>query len=152
MAGYWVIAPVESDPPDQFDKVWQFDLANNVITIGWVELGDISKMSRQALSDAVAMTYPEKPASTRGLISNMLWRFYKEIDVGDLVIARRGRKVLAAVGQVTERAVYSPTKNPHIDYPNVLGVSWRDSPREKEFPSIVFPMRTLARISHTVFA
>ena len=44
-----IIAPVESDPADRFNKVWQYDLANNIITIGWGELGDASKMSRQQL-------------------------------------------------------------------------------------------------------
>lgn len=40
MPRYWVIAPVESKPPELFDKVWQFDLANHLITIGWTEPGD----------------------------------------------------------------------------------------------------------------
>lgn len=39
MPGYWIIAPVESDPPDFFNKVWQFDLENNTISIGWGEGG-----------------------------------------------------------------------------------------------------------------
>lgn len=30
MPRYWVIAPVESKPPELFDKVWKFDLANNL--------------------------------------------------------------------------------------------------------------------------
>jgi len=32
MPRYWVMAPVESKPADIFDKVWQFDLAQNVIS------------------------------------------------------------------------------------------------------------------------
>ena len=48
MPRYWVIAPVESKPPELFDKVWQFDLVNNLISIGWKQLGDVSKMSRDA--------------------------------------------------------------------------------------------------------
>jgi restriction system protein len=151
MTGHWVIAPVESDPPDQFDKVWKFDLANNLITIGWEQLGDISRLSHPSLSVAVAEKYPEKPASTKSLIVNMLWRFFNEIGAGDRVIARRGRKVLAGVGKVTQPAIYSPQKNPHINHPNILGVSWEDSPRDKEFPSMVFPMHTVAPISEEEF-
>ena len=33
MPRYWLIAPVRAQPPELFDKVWQFDLANNVISI-----------------------------------------------------------------------------------------------------------------------
>jgi predicted Mrr-cat superfamily restriction endonuclease len=115
----WIIAPVESRKPELFDKVWQFDVANKLISIGWSELGDISKMSRQALSDAVATTYPDKPPSTKGLIVNMLWAFYHEIGVNDFVIARRGRKTLAAVGKVIRTAFYAPGKNPLLASPEI---------------------------------
>lgn len=36
MPRYWVIAAVESKPSELFDKVWQFDLANGLISIGEV--------------------------------------------------------------------------------------------------------------------
>jgi predicted Mrr-cat superfamily restriction endonuclease len=72
MPRYWIIAPVESKQPEFFDRVWRFDLDNNVISIGWNEVGDVSKMNRDALSAAVATAYPDKPNSTKGLISNML--------------------------------------------------------------------------------
>ena len=151
MPRHWIIAPIESYPPDQFDKVWQFDLANNLISIGWGELGDVSKMSRQELGEAVASSYPEKPPGTKGLLTNMIWAFYHDIGPGDFVIARRGRKVLAAVGKVTEAAVYSPGKNRYNDHPNFLAVSWRELPRDKVFPTIVFPMPTLGEVSEDEF-
>ncbi len=52
----------------------------------------------------------------------MIWAFYHEIGPDDLVIARRGQKILAAVGKVTKPAVYSPGENPYTAYPNFLGV------------------------------
>src|SRR5689334_16810733 len=124
MAGYWVIAPVESDPSEVFDKVWQFDLANNVISIGWSQLGDVSKMSREGLSKAVGSTYPDKPPQTKALIENMIWAFYHEIAQVDFVIARRGRKTLAAVGKVQRPAFYASGKSPSHSYSNFLEVVW----------------------------
>jgi len=152
MARYWVIAPVESKKPEFFDKVWQFDLANNLISIGWSELGDISKMSRETLADAVATTYPEKPPQTKTLIANMLWAFLHEIAIGDIVIARRGRKILAAVGRVVRGGFYAPQRNPFLasaDYShhNFLQVEWQEQPRDKLFPTLVFPMPTLGELS-----
>lgn len=147
MPRYWIIAPYESDSPDLFNKVWQFDLLNNLISIGWTRLGDISKLSREELSKLIASAYPEKPPGTKGLLTNMLWGFYHEIALGDFVIARRGRKTLAAVGTVIQTATYSPKRNPYIDHPHFLGVSWQESPRDKAFPNIVFPMHTLAPTS-----
>lgn len=48
------MAPVEAHPSDMFDKVWQFDLANNLISFGFSGLGDVSKMNREELAAAVA--------------------------------------------------------------------------------------------------
>jgi restriction system protein len=81
----------------------------------------------------------------------MIWAFYHEIGPGDFVIARRGLKTLAAVGKVTQSAVYSPGKNPYNDHPNILGVSWQELPRDKVFPSIVFQRPTLAPVSDEEF-
>jgi len=63
MSRCWVIAPFESKKPEIFDKVWQFDLANSLISIGWSELGDVSTMSREQLATAVTSAYPDKPGS-----------------------------------------------------------------------------------------
>ena len=152
MPRYWVIAPIESKKPELFDKVWQFDVANNLISIGWHEVGDVSKISREALSNAVAAAFPDKPPATKGLIANMLWAFYHEIRPGDIVIARRGRKVLAGVGKVIHPGAYSEGKDPFLAspdnaHPNFLGVEWHPQPRGKVFPGIVFPMHTLSAIS-----
>jgi hypothetical protein len=66
MPRYWVIAPAESQPLALFDKVWQFDLANRLISIGWREAGDLSQMSREELSDALASAFPEKRLCKKG--------------------------------------------------------------------------------------
>jgi restriction system protein len=55
MPRYWVIAPVERKPPGLFDKVWKFDLENNLISIGWSCPGDVSQMSREAVDEAIAV-------------------------------------------------------------------------------------------------
>lgn len=131
--------------------MWQFDLANSLISIGWEELGDVSKMSREELYAAVASLYPDKPPATKSLIANMIWAFYHEISPGDFVIARRGRKTLAAVGKVSQSAFYAPGKSPLHPHANFLGVLWQEQPQNKVFPDIVFPMQTLTEISDVQF-
>jgi restriction system protein len=151
MPRYWLIAPIEAKPPDLFDKVWEFDLANDLISIGWKQLGDVSKLSRDELYQAICAAYPNKPVQTRGLYTNMLWAFYHEIKPGDNVIARRGRKILAGVGRVDGSAYYAPAKSPHHGHPHFLNISWSAQPRNKLFASVVFPMHTLAEISSEQF-
>src|ERR1700722_5695191 len=108
MPRYWVIPPFENKNPELFDKVWQFDLTNKTISIGWNELGDVSTMDHKGLEKAVADAYPGSPPPTKSLFVNMLWRFYHEIAVGDVIVARRGRKAFAGVGRVTGPAKYNP--------------------------------------------
>lgn len=151
MSRYWVMAPTQMKPAEKFDDVWQFDLAQNVISIGWSELGDIRTMTRDELAEAVARTYPDKPSQTKGLYTNMLWVFYHEMLPGDYVIARRGRKALAGIGKITGSVVFSPGRNPHVEHHGFLEVSWQVEPRDKSFPTIVFPMHTLAECSEERF-
>ena len=108
-------------------------------------------MTRDELSEAVARTYSSKPSQTKGLYTNMLWAFYHEMLPGDYVIARRGRKTLAGVGKITGPAVFSPGRNQHVEHPGFLDVAWQAEPRDKSFPSIVFPMHTLAEFSEEQF-
>src|ERR1022692_4083769 len=98
MARYWVMAPYHADRPALWERVWQFDLTNNLISIGWSELGDISALNEQQLRDAIDRTYPTAPARARQLYFRMLWSFYHCIMPDDIIIARRGTKRLAAVG------------------------------------------------------
>jgi restriction system protein len=151
MPRYWVMAPVESKPSGLFDAVWQFDRDQNVISIGWSQLGDITGMTSEELAQAVSSAYPDKPPQTKGLYTNMLWAFYHEMLPGDYVIARRGRKALAGVGRITGPAAYAPGRNSHVKHSGFIDVAWQDQPRDKPFPTIVFPMHTLAEFSEEQF-
>lgn len=151
MPRYWVMAPIEAHPSDAFDKVWQFDLANNLISLGFSGLGDVSKMKRDELGAAVAAKWPEKPPATQSLIANMFWAFYHEMSPGDFVIARRGRKVLAGIGRVAEQGKYLPGRSSLHGHQNFLAVTWLPAPRDRSFPGVVFPMHTLSELSEEAF-
>lgn len=103
------------------------------------------------MSEAVAIIYPDKPSQTKGLYTNMLWAFYHEMLPGDYVIARRGRKALAGICKVKGSAIFSPGRNQYVEHPGFLDVAWQAEPRNKSFPSIVFPMHTLAEFSEEQF-
>jgi restriction system protein len=145
------MAPIEARPSEIFDRVWQFDLANNLISLGFSELGDTSRMNREELAVAVGAKYPEKPPATQSLIANMFWAFYHEMGPGDLVIARRGRKILAGVGRVTGQGAYSPGRSPVHGHSNFIAIAWQATPRDRTFPSVVFPMHTLEELSEEAF-
>src|SRR5438094_4196323 len=150
MPRYWVIAPYHADRPDEWERVWQFDLENNLISIGWAKLGNISDLNEHDLQDLLDHTYP----STRRHPFRMLWDFYHSIRPADFVIARRGTKKIAAVGVVMSDAYYEEAKNaigqkyPHSNH---INVKWETSPRDKQFSSPVFSRFTVYEISEAKF-
>lgn len=156
MPRYWAIAPVESKDADLFDRVWKFDLDNSLISIGWSELGDVFSCTRPELGERVVAAHPDKPRQTQALIANMLWAFFHEIRPGDVVLARRGRKTLAAEGRVTSPAFFSLGRNPHLasaehSHHSFLPVEWRSSPRDKSYATLAFPMHTLSELPEATY-
>lgn len=124
MERYWVISPFDYTQKDIWEKVWQFDLDNQIISVGWRELGDISAYDEAQFKEAFFRQY----GNLKGF--NMLDNFCHNIKIGDIVIARRGRKSIAAIGTVTQTWYYEKDKNIHIIgeknyYPNHIGVRWR---------------------------
>jgi len=152
MTRYWVIAPYDSTRADIWEIVWQYDLANNTIAIGWNELGGISDQGQ--LRDAIEEEYADRSKANKTWLFNTMWNFYNEIKKGDIIIARRGTKQIAAVGTVTQTAYYNVEKGQErvgkaTDdfYANFIGVQWHDRPRDRQFDNMVFAIRTMYEIS-----
>ena len=47
MSKYWVVTPYNSTLKDIFEKAWEYDLNNETIAVGWVEMGDVSKLDKR---------------------------------------------------------------------------------------------------------
>jgi len=153
MPRYWIIAPYDSTRPDIWDKVWQYDLANNVIAIGWSELKDISSYDQGTLRKAIEETYPETKAGWKTWSFNSMRNFWHNIAVGDIVIARRGTKRIAGVGTVVKTAFYNEKmgyervgKLTNDYYSNFIGVQWSSDIRDIEFENPVFSFQTIYEI------
>jgi predicted Mrr-cat superfamily restriction endonuclease len=155
VARYWVIAPYLSTEQEAFQQVWEYDLRNGVIAIGWRELGDVSELTEDQLKARIREVYGDRNLT---LSFNMLWRFYHVVEPGDMVIARRGRKTIAAVGSVIARAFYNEEmgrerggSSKEGSYPNFISVQWQNEGRNKEFPTQAFAMQTLYEIPEDKF-
>lgn len=155
MPQIWVIAPFYFDPssPGEFEDVWKHDLESDLISIGWGELGDISTMSKEQIFEHIRDTYrDESPEAARNYRGSLLY-FCHRIRPGDTVIARRGRKQIAAIGTVKRAAYYDLKKNTvarnglGAPYANHIDIQWAESPRDKSFAKIVFGMQTVYKIT-----
>jgi restriction system protein len=146
MPRYWVIAPISAEDPE-FERIWKSDLDNGWISIGWTELGDYSVLTEDTLREKIDEVYPVAKRTSR--LFNMLWNFCHEARVGDVMIARRGRRTIAGVGAVTGAAFYSQKRDGrHSTY---LPVEWRDHPRDLVLPKMAFGMQTIYEIEEGRF-
>ena len=164
MRQYWAIAPYRVEQSEEWDEVWRFDLQNGVISIGWGIGRDASKYSsKEQLKIEVESTHPDQSPGAIRSITNMVWAFYKEIKPGDIIVARRGRKTIAAVGTVkpaskkdTEKAAYYNSKKSskvqaEYQFTNFLNVYWHRTPRNKDFSHSVFGRLALHKLSEAKY-
>lgn len=156
MSRYWVIAPYHADKPELWEKVWKYDLTHGIISIGWRELGDVSSLGEDHLSNLIDQTYTKNSPVGNKRTLRMLWNFYHSIKPGDIIVARQGLKKIAAIGTVKRAAYYEKNKNaealgPDKAYSNHLDVQWEEPPRSKSFDEQVFGRQTVTEISEKKF-
>lgn len=151
MVRYWVIAPYNYEDREAFDICWDYDRLNGVIAIGWSELGDLSGLSKEDIS-ARFLEYKDWEPKAR----HQVIKFWTEIQVGDIVIARGGRKRVVGIGTVTGPAFYDPKRgderadNIAESFRNFLPVRWERD--EKEFPRTELGMQTLYEMTAERYA
>ncbi|MEW4275374.1 restriction endonuclease [Priestia megaterium] len=108
----------------------QAALENNIVTIGWSELGDVSKLqNKEELIKLFELTYPnEKPKAVINKASQV-WRFKNEIEVGDIVVLPLKQEPAIAVGKVTSN--YTIRQDLGAEIKHIRKVEWitKDMPR-----------------------
>lgn len=98
-------------------------LNNNLIAIGWHEMGDISDIqnSRDALKQKYPIVYPDKKPGAAPTDCGQIFRFINEIQIGDYVVfpSKYNRKI--NIGQITGEAIYDSNGG---NYPRRRTVKW----------------------------
>ena len=152
MTRYWAIAPADYNQVQKFERFWEYEKDNNVIAIGW-NIGDIPSWTQKKVQDRFDDHFPGW--SKHGL--HQLTKFYNEIQPGDRIIARGGRKKVVGIGTVTGPAYFSPTEGSTMTgvtdvdpHENFLPVQWDDL-SEQVFPDIVFGMQTVYELRASKF-
>ena len=149
MKPVWAIAPYKNEKP--WEDVWKFDHANNVIAIGWSDLGNVVALDEDQIRKRIKTKYPEK---TTGKISYVISQFrsIRKIKVGHIILARRGKRQIAGLGVVTKTHYDDPTKakKANIDdynYRNCLSVKWKEDFEPIQFQKDVFHQNTIMPVT-----
>lgn len=137
----WIYAPGEGA------KMWSDCKDNNIISIGWEEVGDLTGFdTKEELDMAVHKVYPEDP-TTMTNSKRCLWDFSHEMDEGDIVYAKQGLYTILGRGVVESGYIYDPMRKL---YPNVRRVKWTHI-GEWDIKTIIgsqLPQKTLTDMSN----
>lgn len=116
-------------------------LNNNLIAIGWHEMGDISDIQsdRELLKQKYPTVYPNKKKGAIPTDCGQIFRFINEVQIGDYVVfpSKYNRRI--NIGEITGDATYDPNGG---DYPRRRSVKWL----KKELPRTAFSQGALYEI------
>jgi restriction system protein len=95
------------------------------IAIGWHEIGDLRRLgsSRDAFKAAFTKVFPSEKSGAIPVKAGVLYRFFKDIRVGDLIVYPSKADRMINVGVVTSDYLFLPEVN--IEYPHRRRVEWR---------------------------
>lgn len=111
----WIYAPGENA------KMWDDCKENNIISIGWDKVGDLSVFdTKNELDIAVDKAFPDD-STTKTNSKLCLWEFSHEMDEGDIIYAKQGLSTLIGRGTVESGYIYDQTRK---TYPNIRRVKW----------------------------
>jgi HNH endonuclease len=140
MKSAWAIAPYENN--EHWEEIWQFDRANNVISIGWSWLGNVIGLDENQIRGKIKTQHPEyKSKKIEHIIGQ--FRFLREIEVGHRILARKGLMQIRGLGVVTEIHYFDSTKAAKLniddyDFRNFLSVRWLEDFEPIDFKKKVF--------------
>ncbi|MEX1254485.1 MAG: restriction endonuclease [Dehalococcoidia bacterium] len=126
-------------------------LDNNVVVIGWPELGDLSRIqTREELDGLCRETFPDANRSKIANWVGQLWAFRERIEPGDLAVLPLKRRAAIAIGRVTGTYQYRPDLAQ--DARNTRSVEWlvKDLPRNSLEQDILYSLgafMTVCKIS-----
>lgn len=116
--------------PNQDKKIWGIHtlddnlfLKNNVIAIGWKDMGDLSKIKadRNDFKDEYLKKYPNAKKMSAANSVGMLYRFANEVEVGDYVVfpSKSDRKI--NIGVIEGEYNYNSNE---VEYAHQRSVKW----------------------------
>jgi hypothetical protein len=112
---YWLYAPGKNA------SKWAEFYENGIIGLGWDEIGDLKQYhSRDDIKKALVNAYGGKGSKKNDVSAND--DFLNKINIGDIIIAKKGRGELLGYGVVTSNYEYDKNRS---EYQNIRQVDWK---------------------------
>ncbi len=133
---YWKIAPGENA------SLWNEQLTNGIVAIGWNELGDLTNRDMNDIIDDIKNNWPDSYSSIVPQIRDFL-----SIKVGDIVIANKGISRVVGIGRIVGKYQHRPDLAFHHAYP----VEWFNTTERNITPQKGTWVKTVGKVSQQLF-
>ena len=115
---YWLVAPGENA------NRWEYCQQKGIICIGWHEMGNLSRFeNREELQKLMHRKFVNIKGDQKNN-SLCLWQFANEIQLGDIIVCKKGRSSYIGYGIVTGEYEYNTEDS---NMPNIRKVEWISS-------------------------
>ena len=133
----WLMSPGEGA------RLWGNFQKHQVAALGWDDtLGDLSEYnSREEIHETLVKNEGGSNPSNQSLA---LWEFKEDVQIGDVIIAKKGRSSILGWGKVISDYEYNPDRP---EYRNIRQVEWHPCKQPISLPpSASAPSKTLTRL------
>ena len=134
--GAWLISPGKGA------RLWGDFQKHQVAALGWDDVGDLSEYnSREEIHETLVKNGRGPNPSNQSLA---LWEFKKDVRIGDVIIAKKGRSSILGWGKVKGDYEYAPDRP---EYRKIRQVEWHPCKQPISLPpSAPAPSKTLTRL------
>lgn len=121
--------------------MWEKFYRDGVMALGWNEMGDLNDFNSKAeIAQRMSELYGGESSHSNDALT--LWQFYNEIQPGDIIFVKRGRKDILGMGTVESEYQYDEDGG---EYPHFRRVNWTDKGHWKK--ENAFAMKTLTDVT-----
>lgn len=132
---YWIYLPGNQA------SLWEEFYDLGIMGIGWDEVSDLKMFhSKEEMKDGLRKAHGSELSYKND--AHCLWQFANEIQVGDIVFAKRGLHTIVGRGVVTSDYIYDPERK---SYKHIRKINWQKKGEWE--PSTRAPAKTLTCIS-----
>ncbi|XOK62056.1 restriction endonuclease [Paenibacillus elgii] len=118
MSKWWMVRAGDNN---ELVPIW---ITKQVAAIGWSDLGNpLSFPTRDLLIEKTHAVYPKEKPGTRISWGSQVWKFSRDIAIGDNIITYLKETREYIIGKINQSYSYNP-KMVNDYYPNVVGVEW----------------------------
>lgn len=118
MSRWWMVRAGDNN---ELIPIW---ITKQVAAIGWSDLGNpLNIPTRDKLIEKSHAVYPKEKPGTRINWGSQVWKFSRDIAVGDRIITYLKETREYIIGMVNQAYSYNPLLVSDY-YPNVVGVKW----------------------------